>query len=87
MTKKRQRKPRRTQRKLNKRNLITLILAVLVFFELTGTAAGLIMVGSMLRDKPELEVDDFFSAESSHIFDKDGNQIADIGTQLRENIT
>ena len=87
MTKKRPRKTRRAPRKLNKRNLITLILAILVFFELAGTATGLIMVGSMLRDKPELEVDDFFSAESSHIFDKDGNQIADIGTQLRENIT
>ena len=52
MTKKRPRKTRRAPRKLNKRNLITLILAILVFFELAGTATGLIMVGSMLRDKP-----------------------------------
>jgi penicillin-binding protein 1A len=48
---------------------------------------GLVTLGNMLQNKPTLNVDDFFSPESSHIYDKDGNQIADVGTQLRENIT
>lgn len=78
---------RKPKRRINKRNLWTLILAVLAFFELIGVAAGFVIFGKMLQDKPVLSVDDFFSQESSHIYDKDGNQIADVGMQLRENVS
>ena len=50
-------------------------------------AAGLFLIGNMLQNKPKLVVDDFFSAESSHIYDRNGTLIADVGTQLRENVT
>ena len=41
----------------------------------------------MMNGKPDLVVDDFFSAESSHIYDKNGDLIADVGTTIRENVT
>ena len=50
-------------------------------------AAGLFLIGNMLQNKPKLVVDDFFSAESSHIYDRNGTLIADVGTQLRENVS
>ncbi len=78
---------RRKRRRVNKLRLWTLILMVLVVCELICVCAGLIMYGKWTKDKPTLEVDDFFSQESSHIYDRSGNLIADVGTQLRENVT
>ncbi len=74
-------------RKLNALNIWTMILLILVIAEIITAIFGLHLVNSMLADKPQLSVDDFFSQESSHIYDKDGNLIADVGTQLRENVT
>ena len=78
---------RKAKRKINKLNLWTLILVFLVFCELIVGLAGLIVLRGYLKEKPELYVDDFFSPESSNIYDKNGDLIADVGTQLRENIT
>ena len=75
------------RRKLNALNIWTMILLILVIAEIITAIFGLHLVNSMLADKPQLSVDDFFSQESSHIYDKDGNLIADVGTQLRENVT
>ena len=77
----------KSSRKINKRNLWCLILVCAVLLEMIFGTIGLVTLGNMLQNKPTLNVDDFFSPESSHIYDKDGNQIADVGTQLRENIT
>ena len=77
-------KPKRT---VNKLHLWTIILMFLVACELIVGVAGLFMLFGYLRDKPDLYVDDFFSPESSNIYDKNGDLIADVGTQLRENVT
>ncbi|MBQ1446899.1 MAG: transglycosylase domain-containing protein, partial [Solobacterium sp.] len=58
-----------------------------VFCELVAFCVGGIALKVMLRDRPQLVISDFFSPESSHIYDKDGNLIADVGTQIRENVT
>lgn len=77
----------RKKRKINKRNLLVIILVICTALELIVGSAGLIVMSSMLKSKPELDVNDFFSNESSRIFDKDGNQIADVGSTIRDNVS
>ncbi len=83
----RRKAPKRVKRKVNRLHLWTLILAFLVAVELIAGAAGVFTVRSMLKEEPTLAVDDFFSPESTHVFDRYGNQIADVGNQLRENVS
>ncbi len=66
---------------------ITLFMAILVGFELVGGAVALYGLNTWLKGKPEIDVKDFFTQESTLIYDKNGREIADVGTQLRENIT
>ena len=80
-------KKRNVRRRVNKRNLWIVILITLICFEMILTAAGVAVLGSMLKGKPALIVDDFFSPESSRIYDRNGTLIADVGTQIRENIS
>ena len=78
---------RKIKRRFHGFRFITLLLAVAVGIELVCGTIGYIALERFLGDKPSLDVDDFFAQESTLIFDKDGNEIADVGTQLRENIT
>ena len=80
-------KPINGKRKFHGLRFATIILAVLVGFELIIGSVGVVGLQVMLKDEPELNSDDFFSQESTLIYDREGNQIADIGTQLRENVT
>ena len=66
---------------------ITTFLVIAVAFELIAGALAFIGLTSFLKDTPTLYIDDFDSQQSTLIFDAEGNQIADIGVQLRENIT
>ena len=79
-------KPANGKRKFHGLRFVTLLLAILVGFELVFGTIGIVGLETMLKDEPELNRDDFFSQESTLIYDKDGNQIADVGTQLRENV-
>ncbi|NLC96596.1 MAG: penicillin-binding protein [Erysipelotrichaceae bacterium] len=80
-------KTKRKTRKINKQALLTILVVFVLIIGLIGGGTGLVVLGSMLKDKPELEINNLFSKESSKIYDKDGNQIADVGTQIRTNIT
>lgn len=79
-------KPANGKKKFHGLKFVTLILAILVGFELVFGTVAVVGLEVMLKDEPELNTDDLFSQESTLIFDKDGNQIADVGTQLRENV-
>ena len=83
----RRKAPARRRRAINKQNLWTLILLFFIILEMIVAGVGAVQLSRMINAEPQLAVEDFFSLESSHIFDKDGNQIADVGTQLRENVT
>ena len=78
---------KRKKRKVNALNLWTLILSIIVICELIVGITGSVLLMKMMNGKPDLVVDDFFSAESSHIYDKNGDLIADVGTTIRENVT
>ncbi len=65
----------------------TLVLIFFLFLELFSGLIGVFALNRMKRNEPDLIIDDFFSQESSHIYDRNGTLIADVGTQLRENVT
>ncbi len=65
----------------------TLVLVFFIFLELFSGLIGVFALNRMKKNEPQLIIDDFFSQESSHIFDRNGTLIADVGTQLRENVT
>lgn len=80
-------KPTNGKRKFHGLKFVTILLAIAVGFELVFSAVAVVGLETMLKDEPELNLDDFSSQESTLIYDKDGNQIADVGTQLRENVS
>jgi penicillin-binding protein 1A len=67
--------------------LVSFLLTMIVAAFLAGSGMTILIVSSMLEDKPVFEVDNFNNAESSKIYDINGDLIADIGLHLRENIT
>ncbi len=68
-------------------SFFTVFLAIMVGIELVIGVAGITTINSMLEGSPELDLEELYSQESTRIFDADGNQISDVGEQLRENIS
>ncbi|MHB8096833.1 MAG: transglycosylase domain-containing protein [Erysipelotrichaceae bacterium] len=62
----------------------------IIFSMITSLVVGTIGINYIINiasDSPELNPDDFTAAQSSKIYDAQGNIIANIGLQIRENIT
>lgn len=78
---------RKHKKKINKKNLFTMIIATIAALSIIVGSIGLIVMANMLQGKPELVVEDFISPESSRIYDANGELIADVGSQIRTNIT
>ena len=66
---------------------VSFLLTMIVAAFLSGSGMTILIVSSMLEDKPVFEADNFNSQESSKIYDINGDLIADIGLHLRENVT
>lgn len=84
--------PNKTQkpkqkRKVNQRNLVALIITILVTCEIIVGCAGLFLLFNMLSDKPAFDINQYESKESSQIYDQNGELIADVGKQIRTNVT
>ena len=76
-----------TGKKFNAMGFFTVILAVILGFEAALGTAGAIMIHSLLKDEPALDVDELYSQESTRIYDSTGAQISDVGNTIRENVT
>ncbi|OGS58093.1 MAG: hypothetical protein A2Y19_06030 [Firmicutes bacterium GWE2_51_13] len=63
------------------------IVASIVVLAIVGTSVAGYYLYSVIQTAPTLNIEDFESPESSQIFDSEGVLIADIGEELRENIT
>ena len=74
------------KRKFHGFKFLTVFMAILVGFELVFGVVGLVGLTTWLSRKPEMNAENFFTQESTLIFDTYGTQIADVGTQLRENV-
>ena len=62
----------------------------IIFVMISSLVVGTIGVNYIIKvssESPELNPDDFTAAQSSKIYDAQGNVIANIGLQIRENIT
>lgn len=81
----RRKKKIRKQRKINKKALLTFFVIIILTLGLIGGTVGLVVIGNMLKSKPSLKMSSLVSKESSKIYDKDGNQIADVGLRIRTN--
>ncbi len=66
---------------------ISALVAMIVVFGVSGSSTALLLFNEMLKETPELNVNDFISPESTKIYDREGILIADIGFKVRENIT
>lgn len=75
------------KRKFHWFRFFTVLLAVCVGMEVVLGTVALVTINTMLADEPKVNLDNFYTQETTLIYDKDGNQIADVGAQLRENIT
>ena len=78
---------KKKRKKINAVNLWALIISIVACLGLIAFAIGLVFITSMLKDKPTLSVSDFTNSESSIIYDEDGNQIAELGLTIRENVS
>ena len=80
-------KIKKEKRKINKVNLWAIIVSCIACIGLLVATIGLIVIVSMLKTKPELDINDFVNSESSVIYDEDGDVIAELGTTIRENVS
>ena len=74
------------KRKINKTNVWAVIVSFVAIMGLVGLLAGIVLIATMLSNKPVLNLTDFDQAESSIVYDSEGNEIANLGTVIRQNI-
>lgn len=76
----------KTKKKINKLNLWAIIVSCVAVLALIGLIAGIGVIAFLLKDRPEINLSDFDQAESSVIYDSEGNEIANLGTVIRQNV-
>ena len=74
------------KRKISRVNVWAAIVSIIAALGLIGLIAGLVLITTLLRNKPTLNVADFEQAESSVVYDSQGEEIANLGTVIRQNI-
>ena len=74
-----------------KSRVFTTVLAVLscivLFIGVIGVIFAFVFAAKLCEDKPELEIADLVSPDSTTVYDSDGVKIMELGMYLRENIT
>lgn len=68
------------------RIILTWVVITFMIASLVIGAIGLNYIQNVANNSPELNPDDFTAAQSSKIYDSEGNIIANIGLQIRENV-
>ncbi|MFV0380237.1 MAG: transglycosylase domain-containing protein [Anaerorhabdus sp.] len=77
----------RKKRKLNKRNLFAATIGIIVSCMVIVGIIGLFILTSILSDAPEFNINHYNTKESSQIFDQNGELVADVGQQIRTNVS
>lgn len=78
---------RQSKRKPNNRNLIASIILIVVTCEVIVGCVGLFVLTKMVLTTPKFDINLFDSKESSQIYDQNGTLVADVGKQIRSNVT
>lgn len=79
-------KEKKAKRKVNKVNVAAIIVSIVTLLGLTCVCAGIGVIIYLLKDKPDLNLSDFNTAESTIVYDNEGNQIYELGSVLRQNV-
>ncbi|MEE3426172.1 MAG: biosynthetic peptidoglycan transglycosylase, partial [Erysipelotrichaceae bacterium] len=79
-------KKQRIKRKASTLDVWAAIVSVVTVLALIGVIVGIGVIFVMLQNKPTLNVADFDQAESSVIYDSQGEEIANLGTVIRQNV-
>ena len=74
------------KRKISKVNLWATIVSIIAAIGLVGLITGIALIATLLRNKPTLNPSDFDQAESSVIYDSQGEEIANLGIVIRQNV-
>ena len=77
---------KKKRRKINKVNLWAMIVSIVAVLAMIVLIIGIVIILTMLRNKPTLNLSDFDQTESSIIYDSSGDEIASLGTVIRQNI-
>ena len=77
---------KKAKRKINAVNLWAVIVSMVAVMAMIGLILGIVFLMLMLKDKPNLNMADFEQAESSVIYDSRGEEIANLGTVIRQNV-
>lgn len=80
-------KVKKPKRKVDKVRLWATIVSGIVLVGFVCLVVGLLVMFNMLKDKPEVTLDSFQNQESTEIYDKNGNVIAELGMTIRENVS
>ena len=75
------------KRKLDKVRVAATVVYGIIGIGLVGLIVGLFLTFSMLQDKPDLNVDEFVSKQSSQIYDRNGELVSEIGSVKRQNVS
>ena len=77
---------KKKKKNINKVNVWAAIVSIIAALGLIGLIAGIGLIATLLRNKPTLNVADFEQAESSVVYDSQGEEIANLGTVIRQNV-
>ncbi len=75
------------KRKVDKVKVGAIVVSVIVAIGFIGLIVGLVIMFNMLSSKPDVKVEDFVNEQSSIIYDRNDEVIAEIGYVKRTNIT
>ena len=77
---------KKKKKNINKVNVWAAIVSIIAALGLIGLIAGIGLIATLLRNKPTLNVAYFEQAESSVVYDSQGEEIANLGTVIRQNV-
>lgn len=79
-------KVKKTKKKVSTINKVSFIVTIFAILMLVGILVGTVGFMSLLKGRPELNIDDFNPTESTLILDENDNQIAELGSVIRQNV-
>ena len=74
------------KKKINKTNLWAVIVSIFAMLAFICLLVGVLVLTSLLRDRPTLNLQDFEQQESSVIYDQKGEEVANLGSVIRQNV-
>ena len=74
------------KKKINKTNLWAVIVSIFAMLAFICLLVGVLVLSSLLRDRPTLNLQDFEQQESSVIYDQKGEEVANLGSVIRQNV-